>query len=84
MLGNANLNVTQYINSFINPLGLSLSSKKQILAKVTTVALSAILLANTLPLASACSLTACLNACPVSGPEYSKCAQTCISNCYDA
>ena len=56
MLGNTHLNITQSINSFINPMGLSLSNTKQIIAKTTTVALAAILLIGgtfNLPLASA-------------------------------
>ncbi|MGL4540676.1 MAG: hypothetical protein ACRCU0_06870 [Candidatus Rhabdochlamydia sp.] len=46
MLGNASLNLTQPINSFLRPLGFSLSSKEQIMAKITMLALGVIFIAN--------------------------------------
>jgi hypothetical protein len=83
MIGNTNLNVTQSINSFIRPLGISLSSKKQMLAKVTTVALAAIFIAGNLPSVSADCLVDCLNKCPgqAPDPDYSRCAQACFTKC---
>ncbi|MGL5263089.1 MAG: hypothetical protein ACRDAI_00695 [Candidatus Rhabdochlamydia sp.] len=86
MLGNTNLNVTQSINSFIRPLGLSLSNKKQMLAKVTTVALAAILIFGNLSSVSADCVSDCIDKCPrcCSGSlgVCPPCA-ICVKGCYD-
>ncbi|MGL5264277.1 MAG: hypothetical protein ACRDAI_06895 [Candidatus Rhabdochlamydia sp.] len=79
-----NVNVLQSVNSFMGQFGLAVSSPKQILAKVTTVALAAILLAGNLPSVSADCLTDCVNKCPdrrIDPDGYSKCAQACFSKC---
>ena len=57
MIGNANLNFTQSINSFMRPLGLSLSSKDQIAAKITTLAFGILFVANNEFLSSALATT---------------------------
>ncbi|MGL4539638.1 MAG: hypothetical protein ACRCU0_01495 [Candidatus Rhabdochlamydia sp.] len=86
MLGNTNLNVTQSINSFIRPLGLSLSNKKQMLAKVTTVALAAILIFGNLSSVSADCVSDCIAKCPSccigSLGTCPPCA-ICVKACYD-
>ncbi|MGL5263074.1 MAG: hypothetical protein ACRDAI_00620 [Candidatus Rhabdochlamydia sp.] len=77
-----NLNVTESINSFIRPLGVRLSSPEQILAKVTMVAVAAILVVGNLPSASAydCTpLVTCLNNCPTG--RMNDCARQCIRTC---
>ena len=89
MIGNTNFNLTQSINSFINPMGLSLSNKKQIIAKITTVALAAIFLVGNMPSVMAMGecrepcLTNCVNNCPLTaqGVAESTCAQQCFTNC---
>ncbi|MGL4539895.1 MAG: hypothetical protein ACRCU0_02840 [Candidatus Rhabdochlamydia sp.] len=77
-----NLNITESINSFIKPLGVRLSSKEQILAKVTMVAIAAILIADNLPSASAYDCTwfnNCIGNCPT-GP-LTECVKACFRSC---
>ncbi|MGL5264278.1 MAG: hypothetical protein ACRDAI_06900 [Candidatus Rhabdochlamydia sp.] len=63
-----NVNVLQSANSFMGQFGLAISNKKQILAKITAVALAAILLVGNLPSASAYDCTE---------PEYDNCWKAC-------
>ncbi|MGL4539894.1 MAG: hypothetical protein ACRCU0_02835 [Candidatus Rhabdochlamydia sp.] len=77
-----NLNITESINSFIRPLRIRLSSKEQILAKVTMVAVAAILIAGNLPPISAYScnlLSDCFAKCPM-GP-INECVMQCMRDC---
>ena len=57
MLKNIHSNLTQSVNSFMRPTGLSLASKEQIITRTTMLALAAILIVGNdflnLPLASA-------------------------------
>lgn len=81
MIGNTNFNLTQSINSFLRPMGLSLSSKEQITAKATMLALGIILVANNLPLASAhrgC-WQRCVSRC---GEPPNSCFNKCLDDCY--
>ncbi|MGL4539907.1 MAG: hypothetical protein ACRCU0_02900 [Candidatus Rhabdochlamydia sp.] len=75
-----NVNVLQSVNSFMGQFGLTVSSPKQILAKVTTVALAAILLSDKLSLAAACKdpvgLQNCVSNCALTD---SACNQACFS-----
>lgn len=80
-----NVNVLQSVNSFMGNFGLAISSPKQMLAKVTTVALAAILLAGNLPSAEAGTcrepcLSNCVGKCPI--PDVGgKCWQACFGKC---
>lgn len=84
------INLIESINCFLRPMGLSLSSQKQIIAKVTTVALAAILITSSLPSVSADCIESCLRRCP-RGPQgpfggpfpaEKKCANACFDRCY--
>jgi hypothetical protein len=83
MIGNASFNPTQSINSFLKPMGLSLSSRDQMAAKVKALALTAIplgiILISGLTLASAVECQcSCLDEC---GNNASRCFKKCMENC---
>ena len=78
-----NVNVLQSVNSFMGQFGLAVSSPKQILAKVTTVAVAAILLSDKLSLAEAAckqpEYDNCWKSCP--GGDGGRCIQNCLKYC---
>lgn len=84
------LNVTaQSINSLIRPLGLCLSSKEQIAAKITAIAFTAIFIVGNLPSTSASfqgclDLINCHNNCSLNATtreQYSECLLGCFRKC---
>jgi len=80
IIGNTSFNPAQTVNSFLKSMGLSLSSKEQVIAKVTTLALGAILVANSLPLASA--HRGCWNLCTSRcGKPQNPCFNECMRQC---
>lgn len=80
------LSLSQHINSFLHPIGLRLSSKKQIFAKITTVALAAIFLVSNLHsvtgfCGSAGGDTACLLKCLRGCDDTPECSTDCHNKC---
>lgn len=81
MIGNASFNPTQTVNSFLKPMGLALSTRDQVVAKVKILALTAIpfILVSGLTLASAVECQcSCLDQC---GSNVSRCFKKCMENC---
>lgn len=83
MIGNANFNPTQTVNSFLKPMGLALSSRDQMAAKVKALAFTAIpigfIFVNSLSLASAVECQCiCLEQC---GSTISRCFKKCMEDC---
>lgn len=78
-----NVDVLQSVNSFMGQFGLAISNKKQILAKVTAVALAAILLVGNVSLAEAgdCRQPCwdnCFSGCT---SDAQTCMRRCLSRC---
>ncbi|MGL4539782.1 MAG: hypothetical protein ACRCU0_02235 [Candidatus Rhabdochlamydia sp.] len=86
---NIHLNLSQHINYLLHPMGVTLSNKKQIFAKITTIALAAIFLVDKLHSATAKTLCdngndfcllKCFQRClpPVKEPD---CSMVCDAKC---